>query len=247
MKIALVAAGQPRFTEAFPIFMNQLKGVDQADLYFHFFENDWCMDPVEARRRIEPVLSPPYNLKKIEIKPRGPWQLPPHTKEHTSHEKQSVNWYYYRATCQWYSLWLSSQLIEEQYDAVIRFRLDCRLDRDIDVSKLDLSRGPIMPHNNQCGTEGRKVCDQFAIGTQEDMKFYFDFWAHYDEYIPEVCSYWEDMIHHWSPEHLLGWHYHKNNRQIHQGDFNILLKPEGRSAYDDHNWHIQPGQDPTVR
>lgn len=247
MKIALVTGGQPRFTQAFPIFLSQLKGVTQVDLYFHFFENDWTMDEEEARRRIEPLLPESFNIKKLVIKPRPPWQLPPHKLSHTSDESQSIRWYYYRATSQFLSLNLAFNLIEEEYDAVVRYRLDGRLDQSIDVGSLDLSRGTLFPSNNNHGTTGREICDQFCIGKQDDMRFYFDFINHYDEYILETCSYWEVFFHHWSPEHLLGWHYRKNNKSINHGNFQVVVKREGRSLYDDHNHHNPVGQDPTIR
>ncbi len=242
MKVALIAGGQPRFTTSFNIFLRQLKGMDQADLFLYFWETEWARTAEEARSKIEPMLFSPYNLKTVVIEPEPPYQLPPHNREHNTEEKESVRWWYRRRRAMWLSTYRAFNLIDDQYDMVIKFRGEGRLDREVDLRTLDLSKGAVSPANNRHGTKGREACDQFCLGTYDDMKFFADMTHHMDEYIFEVYPPWEHNVHEWSSEHLLGWHYFKNSRSQIPGPFNFHLKAEGRSNFDDKDLHIPIGQ-----
>jgi len=238
MRVALMAAGQPRFTPAFPIFLNQLKGITQADLYFYFWDSDWAHTAEEAAHKIQPYLIEPFQIKKIVIEPEPSYLLPPHVLEHNTEEKESVRWWYRRRRAMWTSIHRVFNLIPDEYDMIIKFRGEGRLDRDIDLNTIDLSKGAVSPENARHGTVGREACDQFCLGKYEDMKFFSNMINHFDRYISEVYPQWEYDVHKWSSEHLLGWHYFKNIKYQVPGNFKFALKFEGRSNFDDKDLHI---------
>ena len=238
MRIALMAAGQPRFTQAFDIFLRQLKGMGQADLYFYFWDSPWAHTPQEAEIKISPSLFDPYKIKKIIIEPEPPYQLPSHILEHNTEEKESVRWWYRRRRSMWLSIHRVFKLIPNEYDMIIKFRGEGRLDRDLDLRTIDLSQGSISPENNRHGTKGREACDQICFGTYEQIKFFSKMTHYLDGYIFEVYPQWESDVHGWSSEHLLGWHYFKNVQYQLPGNFKYALKHEGRSSFDDKDLHV---------
>lgn len=246
MKAAILLGGQPRFTEAFPILMRQLKGLTQADMYMCLWASNWARTAEEARAKIEPILAPGYTLKKIEVIDQPPYQLPPHAKQHNTEEKESVRWWYKRRLGMWMSINRAFNLVEEDYDVYIKCRGDGRLDRDIDISLFDLNRGLVYPAWPRHGWPGKEICDQFAFGTRKDMRFYVDMVNHIDQYIPEVCSYWEDNVHDWASEHMLSHHLVKHGVAEIIGDFKHFLKHEGRSSFDDKDLHLGVGRNPTL-
>jgi hypothetical protein len=238
MKVALIVAGQPRFTPSFPIFLNQLKGVDQIDVYMFLWDSWWATTSEQALSKIQPLCPPLYNIKRIVVEKEPPYQLPPHQFNHNTEEKESVRWWYKRRRAMWMSTYRAFELIEEPYDMIIKGRGDVRLDRDLDLNTVDMSRGAVGPANNRHGTKGREICDQLCIGTPEDMRFFANMTFHVDNYIPIVCDYWEQDVHDWASEHLLGYYYFKHNKQQVPGNFNIALKAEGRSLFDDKDLHL---------
>lgn len=245
MKAALIIGGQPRFTDAFRILMTQLKGVEQADIYMCLWATAWARNAEEARAKIEPILAPGYTLKKIEVMLQPPFRLPSPKKSHITEEKESVRWWYKRRRGMWTSIRRAFDLIDQDYDVIIKCRGDGRLDKDIDISSFDLSKGLVYPSWPRNGWPGGKICDQFAFGLHKDMKFYVGMIDHMDEYIPVVCDYWEDNVHDWASEHLLNHHLVTHGVEQILGDFGHVLKGEGRSEFDDKDLHLGIGINPT--
>lgn len=236
MKIALLCHGQPRFTNAFSILMTQLKGFSQADFYMGFWSTPWAPDESAFRAMAEPAMLPGYNLKGVTIVPQPEFALPNAQLQHNINEVESVGWWYTRRRSMWHSLKMTYDLINEDYDVLIKFRPDGRLDREIDVSKLDLTKDMIYPSNHRNGMEGMKLCDQFVFSTPAGMKFYASLTDYFDEYIPKIDSNWEYNPHPWSSEHILGYHMLVNNKKLSIGDYQHLLRVDGVSPNDD-KWY----------
>jgi hypothetical protein len=246
MKAALILGGQPRFTEAFNILMSQLNGIEQADIYACFWATAWARTAEEARAKIEPILLPGFTLKEIEVVAQPKYQLPPHTGQHYTEEKESVRWWYKRRLGMWTSIRRAFDLIKDDYDVIIRCRPDGRLDKTLDISSFDLSKGLIYPAWPRNGWPGGKICDQFAFGLYSDMRFYTEVVDHINNYIPEVCDYWESNVHDWASEHMLNHHLVKHGVEQIIGDFGHVLKGEGRSNFDDKDLHLGIGNNPTL-
>ena len=243
MKVAIILGGQPRFTAAFQILLNQLQGFDSADMFMCLWSTPWATNVQQARAKIVPLLEsyPKYNLRNLIVLPQPQYKLPPHSKDHNTEEKESVRWWYKRRYGMWLSSYLAYYLIDQQYDAVIKIRGEGHLDRDLDISKLDLSSNLIFPSAPRHGRLGKEICDQFVVGTHKGMEFYVDMVNRIDSYIPEVCSYWEDNVHDWASEHLLSYHLDKYSVQQVLGDFKHILKGHGRSVFDDKDLHLPIG------
>lgn len=250
MKIALITGGQPRFTKDFIIFMNQLTGFKSADLYMVMWKSEWADNDETARAKIEKILLPNYNLKKIKVIEEPPVKYPPHTVNIAPPEPENIAWWFKRGRAQFLSLSLAHDLVDESYDAVIRFRLDGRLDRMLDVSKLSLGENFLTPSNADSGFDDFHINDQFAIGTQESMKFYFDFGKQYEKIVPIADPNWaSDGVTRgawtWSTEHLIGAYMKMHNKPRLVGDFNHIINTQGRSKFTDKHYHHRIVPDPT--
>lgn len=236
MKIALLCHGQPRFTDAFYILMTQLQGFDQADFYMGLWSTPWSSTEEHFRSMAEPAMLPGYNLKRVAIIPQPEFTPPGIQLQHNVDEVESVGWWYKRRRSMWHSLKMTYNLIDEDYDVLIKFRPDGRLDRAVDVSKLNLTHDMLYPSNHRNGMEGMKLCDQFVFATPAGMKFYAGLADHFDEYIPKVDTNWEYNPHPWSSEHILGYHMLVNNKTLSIGDYQHLLRVDGVSPNDD-KWY----------
>lgn len=244
MKIALIAGGQPRFTQEFLALMNQLQGFQVADLYFNFWSSPWVQTEDEGRKKIESILPSRYRLAKLMIIDQPPYELPPHKKYHPPEEYPNVRWAYKRRIGMWLSTQMAFNLIEDQYDAVLKVRPDGMLTDNLNVNQLDLKTNDlIFPKEPRNGHPGREICDQFVVGTYEGLKFYSGLADKFQQYVPEVCSFWEDNIHEWASEHLLFHHLEQHNRVQTLGNFGVILPGQaksltrGRSPFTDNHYH----------
>ena len=236
MKIALLCHGQPRFTNAFNIMMTQLKGFTQADFYMGFWATPWAPNEASFRAMAEPAMFPGYNLKGVAIVPQHEYKLPNPQLEHNTEEPESVRWWYKRRWSMWRSLKMTYDLINEDYDMLIKFRPDGRLDREVDVRTIDLTNDMVYPSNHRNGMEGMKLCEQFVFDSPDGMKFYAGLTDYFDEYIPKIDPNWEQNVHPWSSEHILGYHMLSNNKTLSIGDYQHLLRVDGISPNDD-KWY----------
>ena len=247
MKIALIAGGQPRFTPDFITLMKQLKGFDQADLYMTFWNSDWAKTDEEARSKVERILLPNYNLAKITLCDQPEYTLPLHTLNHLPAEPENIHWWYKRRLGMWQSLQMAYNLIDQEYDAVIKFRLDGRLFDDLDIRTLDLKNNELLfPDHNKAGFDDYRICDLFAVGTQSGMKFYSDIADHYNTLVPIADPNWEHLGHGtWSNEHILGTYMKAHSKIQAFGDFKFHINWNGRSRFTDKHYHHFILPDPT--
>jgi hypothetical protein len=247
MKIALITGGQPRFTESFIHFMRQLSGFDQADIYMAFWNSDWAQSEQEAHRKVEKILEPKYNLAKIKLVDFPSYELPPTERIHEPAKEHNVRWFYERRLGMWKSLSLAFELINHDYDMYIRFRPDGNLESTLDLNTINLvGHDLVMPSHPRHGYNWYPICDQLAIGTKHGMKVYCDLINHMNEYIPNICNYWEDNGHDWASEYLLTHHLVTINKlKIEVANYKSIICPNGRSKFtDNHKW-LPIVRDPT--
>jgi hypothetical protein len=246
MKIALITGGQPRFTFDFIKVMNQIKGFDTADIYMNLWSSDWAQTNEQARSKIEKILLPKYTLAKVNVVDQPPYDLPPHKNPVADPQPENIHWWYRRGIGQSVSLSMAFDLIDQQYDAVIRFRLDGCISHDIDVSNLDLINNELItPSGPVDGIDGYKINDQFAIGTQEGMKFYCGLGKEYRDLVPLAQPDWENTPVGWTIEYLLGVYMKKYNKTHYRGTFASSVHNQGRSRFADKHFHHFIAQDPT--
>jgi len=247
MKIAMFTGGQPRFTEDFLTLLKQLSGFESADLYIALWKSDWVTNEEEGVRKINKILPTPYKLAKLSIIDEPHCELPPHTLNHPPEEYTNIRWWYRRRRGQLLSLSYAFDLIDKPYDAYVRFRLDGCLDKNLDISTLDLTNNEfIMPGWPLCGYPGRKLCDQFSVGTYEGMKFFCNLGKQVNKFITISDPQWEHNEHgNWSPEHLIATYYDYYNKKIALGNFGAVLNSRGRSRYTDKHYHHPIVSDPT--
>lgn len=247
MRVALIAAGQPRFTPDFLIFLNQLKGFDHGDLYFNFWTSPWAATEEEGINRVSRIIPKHYSIKKLKIVDQPEYELPKHSLKHLPPQPENIHWHYKRRIGLWQSLQMAFNLIEEDYDVIVRYRLDGCLEENLDLSKLDLKNNELLfPATNRHGFDDFKICDLFAVGTYTGMKFYCDFADYFRDLVPIADPFWEYNGHGtWSSEHVLSLYMKKFNKQQVIGDFRFNINRLGRSKFTDKHYHHPIVQDPT--
>lgn len=249
MKIALIAGGQPRFTQDFLTLLNQLKGFNIADLYLNLWSSEWATTDKEAEEKVLRILPPNVRVGKIRIMDQPEYDLPPHTNTLPAPEPENVQWWYKREHGQCTSLMLAFDLIEQEYDAVIRFRLDGCLDRDVDLSELDLINNDlILPAGPLAGFDDYPLNDQFAIGTQAGMEFYTRIGKEFKEIVPLTDPTWATIRPGtWTVEFLFGTYFKKYNHSHARGNFYCRMNTQGKSRYTDKHYHHIVVPDPTEK
>lgn len=247
MKVALIGGGHPRFTGDFIQLMNQLKGIESADIYLNFWNSTWASSQSEAERRIQNILLPKYNLAKIRFTDQPTYNFPPVKLTHAPPAPENICWWFKRRIGMWQSLKLAFDLIDQEYDAVIRFRPDGMLDRSIDISQLDLINNDLVLPFNGCGWPDNLINDQFAVGTYEGLRMYTGIATQYTSLVPQADPAWEYNGHGtWSNEHVMGNYLKTNNVKYTLGEFAHVLTTQGRSLYTDKHYHLPITFDPTT-
>jgi hypothetical protein len=212
-----------------------------------FWNSSWAQSEDEARRKIEKILEPKYNLSKIQLIDFPSYELPPAKKNHEPAKEHNIRWFYERRLGMWKSLSLAFDSIDQDYDIYIRFRPDGRLEDSLDLQTINLKdHDLVMPSFPRHGYNWYPICDQLAIGTKQGMKIYCDLINHMNEYIPDICSYWEDNGHDWASEYLLTHHLVTVNKvKMDVGTYKSILAPYGRSKFTDNHIGLPIAQDPT--
>jgi len=162
MKVAMVAAGLPRFNSFFYDSINSIKGADSIDLYLYMwkevdhFGNDSSIFKDGNLNFEEVYKNIPKNctIKNLTITEE------PIQKTYLPDKKYK----------QFYSLYMAYTSIKENYDCVIRFRVDARPDRDINLLHYDINSGIFTPKIEY----PQPINDMFAIGNQVNMSKYFE-------------------------------------------------------------------------
>lgn len=253
MKVAMIASGLPRFAPDFIDLMNKLKGFESADIYMCLWKTDWASTAEEARAKIEKILLPQYRLAKIIVVDEPPYELPPHTFPLAPPQPENTTWWYKRIFAQFTGLTMAFDLIDQDYDVVIKFRVDGSLEQELDVSILDLKNNPlIFPGSTGAGFDYCKISDLFFAGTQEGMKFNCSLSKEFKELVVAADPTWGDSdivdgTWTWGTEHLMGFYMKKYNFPVTYGNFRTTLNSYGRTKYTDRHYHHQVVKDPTEK
>lgn len=207
MKIAVLLPGQPRFISGFHSIFTELKGYESADWYAYLTNNNqrpeqhprysnypdnWVSagshipeswlnyDPAWARETLQSWMPLNHKLKRLEISdceiyplPKVPPDRPPSA---------------YRM---WYNIFRCNQLVEQEYDLVIKYRADVTFIHSVDLQQIDRNTISSSIENP----------DVVAIGTQKQMSIYSNLIWNTDR-----CQR-ED----WDPERILDRHLTNNN------------------------------------
>ena len=246
MKVALITGGQPRFTPDFVTVLSQIQGIESADIYMNLWNSNWATTEDEGRQKVENILPPNYKLAKLKLVDQPVYELPAHTTVLEPPYPENVQWCYKRRLGQIQSLSMAFDLIDQDYDAIIRFRLDGSLDRPIDVSQFDLANNDMIMPEPRVGRMDFPICDQFFIGTYKGAKFFCDLAKEFNKYVLLSDPNWENNPHGtWSLEHIIGTYYLNNDKCIAAGNFRTHINTSGRSQYTDKHYHHKITVDPT--
>lgn len=238
MKIAMITGGQPRFTVDFINLMKQLSGFDSADIYCNFWTSSWAENNIQAEEKIKKVLLPGYNLIKVNITDQPKHTLPSNDNAHPQAKPENIRWWHERRIAMWESLAMAYNLIDRQYDLVIRFRPDGQLTGNLNLTSIDLQNYDFVMPNNGCGYKDFLVNDQFAIGLQSTFNLFGNITSTFNQLIIEVYKDWENNAHEWANEYILGHYLKSNNIRCLQGNFQHILTTQGRSKFTDKHYHL---------
>lgn len=218
----MVASGQPRYTKYIFDNYHRIKDATNIDLYFYMWNNYILRDedknifygggPVEEQIKKglpkncvikkfvtenEPSIEKLFNneLELLIEKSLGANHIFEPDKMRTS----LTDLYFQR-----YSAMKAFQLIDKEYDCVIRYRPDCFLADDVYLKQINLDEGIYVPRN----LGGGGMNDQFAIGNMKNMKVYFD--AFNSLFVDQMKN--KELV---QQESSLKYHLIKNNINIH--------------------------------
>lgn len=221
MKIAVLLSGSPRFCSEFDSFIDNVVGFEQIDYYCLFWKNNqrpdklgypnqvlvpesWrIIDKEWAQSKITSNLPEKHRLVKLETYNDENIELP---KIKPGVIDQSINFKnIYKMHLGWH---LAFNLLDEEYDLVIRSRPDIGLSQPLDVR---VAKNKILERSNLVlnsvsayfGHQER-TNDLIAISSQKNIKIYSDLVNNVEKY-----SNTENVTFH--AENLLGYHLRKNS------------------------------------
>jgi len=228
MKLAILLSGQPRFTKDFDNFLSNITGYSQADWFVYITNNNvptkegveistfWTnFDPAIAFEKIKNKLPDKNIVQAFEISNANEQEFP---KVNNIFEVQDTTLPFKM----FYNVYQADQLRQQfeqihnfKYDLVIRTRTDVGIDRELDLSTLNIQRNQIiMPDNRWYGDPSCN--DQFAIGNSDSMKIYSGLYDKIKEYNDNGTTF--------HPETLLGHHLSTNGISWITKGFNINLR-----------------------
>ena len=221
MKIAICISGQPRnFKQGYESLKTYFLDKYDCDIYFH----TWKTDSFEStnfgfgNHQYNFDRDDYYSLNFI-YQPKKHSLESPITFDASNYKcpiwRQPLN----NTLSMFYSTYKSFQLIEGDYDYVVRTRFD------VDYSKFNLEfpkEGIILPEwNTDIRVKSRGYYDVFALGKSEDMKVYSQVFSNVISYITNDEEFLISLQGEWpgqdSPlrnEYLLKWHLLKNNIKV---------------------------------
>lgn len=202
MKIALCFSGQPRFIEK--MNFDYLMSKHQVDVYAHFW---WCDDykgetfawnsnltypedynPIEMfNNKMNPKILhfekyPSFDLSKFKMRSQMEFSLEPDVVE------KSI----YRQKSQWTSVKKSLELVNGDYDLVIRARTDLVFNDIVPLEFCNEDAVYFMDGSLQAG-KGREYCDWFYCGSKTQM-LAFDPLKIYDEFYENGIRHMHELV-----------------------------------------------------
>ena len=209
----MLYGGEPRFKRYFPLNYTRLENFSKIDLYFCLWQdyeyNDMNLNFSDIKEeniitRIQSCLPKNVHLKNLIEIPR------PDISEKSKKIKSDmlfsnipyflpdIDNYVERLLYQKNALYECFKLISEDYDCIIRYRVDGYPTKKINLNELNLDDYIYAPHNMRQGISDiyPRLNDQFAIGNFYNMKIYFDNYNNIEKYVQkdpkngqfETCS-----------------------------------------------------------
>jgi len=238
MKIAVLIAGEPRFSKEFDLFLENLSGYDEIDWYFYLWKtptfglNKKYVSPfwfnIEynvALNKLKTNLPSNHNIKYLELANTPTQEFPNITSRLGWGTQPSNVW----------PMWLSWSMVDEKchddYDLVIRSRPDLGLMNSLDLKivKENLKSNQLILSNNYGQTVNNKhVNDLLAVSTRQNIKIY-------NNIIHSALDYYNEGYY-FHPETILGRHLDVNNIEYIKGTFSVEYRYFGRDGeeYDKH-------------
>jgi hypothetical protein len=221
MKIAICVSGQARnFKQSYNSLKTHLLDKYDCDVYFHtwktphfestnfgFGNNQYTLTDNDYNDLIQLYKPKNYIIEKPIVFDASRIKCPIW--------RQPLN----NTLSMFYSIYKSIQLVEGEYDYIVRTRFD------IDYSKFNLElpqEGIILPEwNTDIRVKDRGYYDVLAIGKQQDMNVYSETFSNIISYITNDEQLLYSLSGGWpgqdSPlrnEYLLRWHLVKNNIKV---------------------------------
>ena len=233
MKIAMVTGGQPRFHQDWLTNINSLVGENTIHLYMNLWKDYEKAKPFNLEKDIPTehniigmiVKELPVNctLKKFsqidmpkfdDIVPKEVRNLP-----RASSAVPTGDHYLERFYLQHLGLYTTYSMIDEEYDCIIRYRLDGKIEFKIDINSFDLKDGIYIPDNLRYSEHASlwpEINDQYAIGNMENMGVYLRLFEQMTNYFIENNR----TIH---LETCLSYHLQKHGIKINSTGFQYIL------------------------
>lgn len=233
MKIAMVTGGQPRFRHGWLTNITSLVGEHTIHLYMNLWKDYGKAKPFNSQKDVPTehniidmiVKDLPVNciLKKFsqidtpkfdDIVPEEVRKLP-----RASSAVPTGDEYLERFYMQHFGLWSTYSMIDEEYDCIIRYRLDGQMEYKIDINNLDLKKAIYIPDNLKYSEHPSlwpEINDQYAIGNMENMEVYLRLFEHMTNYFIEDTR----TIH---LETCLSYHLQKYGIKINSAGFQYRL------------------------
>lgn len=244
MKVAIITAGQPRFTKDFITVLNQLKGFDTADLYVNLWESNWAESEEQGFQKINKILPSHITLKKIKFV-KEPERIIPQCDIEAN--VKEAEWWYIRRIGQIHCLKLAFDLIDETYDMVVRIRPDGSLNTELDLSTISLTDNEILFTNNWVGVHQTDPNDQFFVGTYNSIKFLCNLYTDFDKYMIAANPNWSTDLWNWALERIIREYLELNGKVLLKGNFTHDINRIGKSVYTvDKHRHLPIAEDPTA-
>jgi hypothetical protein len=237
MRVAMITGGQPRFKKYWTENYKRMIGATEIDLYFYLW-NDYILTDSQLNfsdvegtleEKIISVLPNNVHLKKFTMveEPKFEDIITPefiskfinvNHLENDERVKKSLTGTF----SQRYSLLKAFEMVDKEYDCVIRYRVDCYPDRKINLNEYDLN-SIVIPYNMR--HDYLRVTppfnDKFAIGNMENMHTYSDA---YNQLVTNLFEEPKTI----QEETGLCYHLLKNDVNFTVGEFDYLIVNEER-------------------
>jgi hypothetical protein len=234
MKIAMITGGQPRFNSLWNTNFTSLIGEHEIDLYMNLWKEyhrsevfDKGGQKVDENNVVDLInknIPDNCTLKRFShINPPKYEDIIPEDINLLRRASAAVpcgKEYVERFYMQHYALYTSHQMIEGDYDCIIRYRLDGHTEYKINLQNLDLNEGIFTPDSMKYSEHPSiwpEINDQYAIGNMKNMKIYLSLFEHLTEYFRTDYKTFH-------LETCLSYHMCKNNIKVNSAGFEYRLK-----------------------
>ena len=200
MKVAMIYGGESRFKRYLELNYKRLQNYSEVHLYFCLWNNFEYTDmnlnfsDIESNnviKKINHILPKKFYLKNLveiekpDISEKSKEIKNILLKSNEHFFQPDIDGYIERLLFQRYSLYECFKLLKEEYDCIIRYRIDGYPTKRIDLRKLNLSEYVYSPNNMRQGISDfyPRLNDQFAIGNQNKMEIYCNSYEYIEDYI----------------------------------------------------------------